>query len=100
MCGLDTEVDGGRTSEAEETESTKGQSWKCDSGVLGIAIRQRAAVEKRSEELQGMSLDRLLGVWVMTDHVGPCGSMKNAYYKLLRLKKISLSSTFPPSFSA
>ena len=38
MSGPDTEVDGGGTSEAEETESTKGQSWKCDSGVLGRAI--------------------------------------------------------------
>lgn len=61
MYGPDTEVDGGGTSEAEETERTKGQSWKCDPGVLGIAIRQRAAAERRREELQGLSLHRVLG---------------------------------------
>lgn len=61
MYGPDTEVDGGGTSEAEETERTKGQSWKCDSGVLGLAIRQRAAAERRREEFQGLSLHRVLG---------------------------------------
>ena len=75
----------------QRRQSTKGQSWKCDSGVLGIAVRQRAAVERRGKELQGMSLDRLLGVWATTDHVGPCGSMKNPYSKLFRLKRISFS---------
>lgn len=78
----------------QRRQSTKGQSWKCDSGVLGIAIRQRAAVERRRDEL-----GQVIGVWVMTDQVGPCGSMKNPCYKLFRLKKnLFLSSTFPPSF--
>lgn len=76
----------------QRRQSTKGQSWKCDSGVLGIAIRQRAAVERRRDEL-----GQVIGVWVMTDQVGPCGSMKNPCYKLFRLKKKSLSLFYFPS---